>query len=128
MLLMKYLLPQGCLFLKKNPEMAQQMRVVSCSFERNEDAEQAKKHLKLYKSKLGLPYDLVYAGMANTKEAEKIFPSLSKVMAFPTMMILDKKNKVRMIHTGFDGPATSKYAAFQASFAEQMKMLINETE
>jgi hypothetical protein len=34
---------------------------------------------------------------------------LNHVISFPTTIIIDKKGKVRNIHTGFSGPATGDY-------------------
>lgn len=113
-------------FLKNNPELATKIAVTAFSFERNKTAEQANLQLRSYKQKLGIPFDIVFAGKADKAEAAKIFPALSHVMAFPTMLILDKQNKVRFIHTGFDGPATSKYAEFKKSFSDQMAELTKE--
>jgi hypothetical protein len=42
-------------------------------------------------------------------------------MAFPTLIILDKNDQVVNIHTGFDGPATSQYAAFKTQFTQSIK-------
>lgn len=109
-------------FLKEHPELANEISVVGFSFERHKDEAQANAHLLTYKQKMGIPFELVYAGNANKDEAAKFFPALDKVMAFPTMIILDKQNRVRQVHTGFDGPATSRYAAFKAEFTK----LINE--
>ena len=75
---------------------------------------------------MGIPFEIVYAGAANTGEAERVFPGLDHVMAFPTMIILDKNNRVRRIHTGFDGPATSKYGAFKQEFEALIKMINDE--
>lgn len=113
-------------FLKNNPEMAAKMAVTAFAFERNKTAEQANTHLRTYKQKMGIPFDMVFAGKANKEEAARVFPSLDHVMAFPTMIIVDKKNNVRRVHTGFDGPATSKYAEFKSSFAELMAELTKE--
>jgi thiol-disulfide isomerase/thioredoxin len=109
-------------FLKEHPELANEISVVGFSFERHKDEAQANAHLLTYKKKMGIPFELVYAGNANKDDAGKFFPALDKVMAFPTMIILDKQNRVRQVHTGFDGPATSRYAAFKAEFTK----LINE--
>jgi len=110
-------------FLKTNPELAKQISVVGFSFERFEDPAQANAHLLAYKKKLGIPFELVYAGKADKDEAAKFFPALNKVMAFPTMMILDKQNRVRRVHTGFDGPATSRYAGFKSDFEKLINNL-----
>jgi hypothetical protein len=39
------------------------------------------------------------------------------------MIIIDKKGKIRRVHTGFDGPATSKYADFKAEFKAFVQQL-----
>lgn len=113
-------------FLQTNPELAKQISVVGFSFERIKDPAQANAHLLAYKKKLGIPFELVYAGKADKDEAAKFFPALNKVMAFPTMMILDKQNRVRRVHTGFDGPATSRHAAFKSDFEKLIIDLSSE--
>ncbi|MBL7796456.1 MAG: hypothetical protein JNJ90_08145 [Saprospiraceae bacterium] len=47
-------------------------------------------------------------------------------MAFPTMLVLDKQNRVRRVHTGFDGPATSRFEDFKKDFEALMKRLAEE--
>lgn len=103
-------------YLKQHPEVAKNLSIVGFSFERHKEIAAANAHLAEYKRKMGIPFEIVYAGKNSAEEASKVFPALSKVMAFPTMIVLDKNNKVRRIHTGFDGPATSKYADFKKEF------------
>ena len=110
-------------FLKENPELAQNITVIGFSFERFRDVAQANAHILAYKQKLGIPFELVYAGKADKAEAAKFFPALDQVMAFPTMMILDQQNHIRRVHTGFDGPATSRYAAFKSDFTTLINSL-----
>ncbi len=110
-------------FLQQNPELAREMSVVGFSFERNKNIVQANAHLLEYKKKMGIPFEIVYAGEATSETAARFFPALDKVMAFPTMIILDKNNQVRRIHTGFDGPATSKYADFKQEFTRLIQEL-----
>jgi thiol-disulfide isomerase/thioredoxin len=110
-------------FVKENPALAEKMSIVGFAFERNKTPEVANAHLSAYKKKLGIPFDIVYAGAANKDAAAAFFPALDHVMAFPTMMILDKNNQVVKIYTGFDGPATSKYTAFKTEFAQIMQEL-----
>ena len=106
--------------------MASKINVTAFAFERNKTAEQTNAHLRAYKQKMGIPFDMIFAGKANKEEAARVFPALDHVMAFPTMIILDKQNKVRRVHTGFDGPATSQYAEFKSSFADLMTELTKE--
>lgn len=113
-------------FLEKNPALADKITVVGFAFERHKDSTAANAHLQMYKRKMGIPFDLVYAGKADKQEAEKLFPALSRVMAFPTMLVLDKQNRVRRVHTGFDGPATSRFEDFKKDFEALMKQLAEE--
>ena len=113
-------------YLKEHPGMADKMEVVGFAFERYPDSTKANAQLRIYKKKMGIPFDLVYAGIADKKVAQEVFPALNKVLAFPTMIILDKKNTVRRIHAGFDGPATSRYAGFKKEFSQLMETLAAE--
>lgn len=110
-------------FLKQNPEAAKDLAVVAFAFERNKDPRQAEAHLLEYKKKMGIPFDIVYAGKAANEEASRVFPALDKVTAFPTMIVLDRENRVRRVHTGFDGPATSRYESFKKEFAALIESL-----
>jgi len=40
--------------------------------------------------------------------AAKALPMLNKVISYPTAIFIDKKGKVREIHTGFSGPGTGE--------------------
>lgn len=42
---------------------------------------------------------------------------LDHILSYPTTIFIDKKGKVRKIHTGFNGPATGeKYEKFSKEF------------
>ena len=95
------------------------------AFERN--AEVAATQVATYKKRMGMPYDILIAGTTTNKDsAIKSLPFLNQVVAYPTMVFVDKNNHVRRIHTGFDGPATSKYADFAKEFDVFIKKLIAE--
>ena len=52
---------------------------------------------------------------------------LKHVLSYPTTIYIDKKGKVRKIHTGFNGPATGeKYIEFKTEFKEFTDKLLNE--
>jgi len=52
---------------------------------------------------------------------------LKQLLSYPTTIIIDKKGKVRKIHTGFNGPATGeKYVSFQKEFTTFIDMLLGE--
>ncbi len=112
-------------YLKEHPNLTDKVAVIPLAFERNADV--AATQVATYKKRMGMPYDILIAGTTTNKaEAVKSLPFLSQVVAYPTMVFLDKNNRVRRIHTGFDGPATSKYAEFTKEFDDFMKILIAE--
>lgn len=112
-------------YLKQNPSLADKIAVIPLAFERNADV--AATQVATYKKKMGMPYDILIAGTTTRKDsAAKSLPFLNKVVAYPTMVFLDKNNRVRRIHTGFDGPATSKHAEFAKEFDVFVKKLITE--
>jgi peroxiredoxin len=52
---------------------------------------------------------------------------LEKFMAFPTLMIIDKRGKIRKIHTGFSGPGTgTHYTEFVKEFENTIDGLLAE--
>jgi len=91
------------------------------------DFNYAKSRVEKMKKKFNVGYDYVLAGISDSKEASKSLPMLNKVMSFPTSIIIDRKGKVRRIHTGFSGPATGKYyEEFVEDFNGFMNILLNE--
>ena len=104
---------------------SEKLAVIALAFERNADV--AVPQVATYKNKMRVPYEILIAGTTNNKDAAaKTLPWLNKVVAFPTMIVLDKNNKVRRIHTGFDGPATSKYSDFVKEFDELINKVLSE--
>ena len=69
---------------------------------------------------------MVWAGPSNKKEAAKSLPMLNHILSYPTMIFIDKNDKVRKIHTGFSGPATSEFPAYKKEFEAFMEELLNE--
>ncbi len=49
---------------------------------------------------------------------------LNKIFSFPTLLFVDRDNKVKRIYTGYNGKATSKYEAFKAGFGASVAELI----
>ena len=55
-----------------------------------------------------------------SSEASKVFPSLDKIMSYPTLLFVDADNNIQHVHTGFNGPATSKFEQFKTEFAQHI--------
>jgi thiol-disulfide isomerase/thioredoxin len=111
-------------YLRENhPE---DVAVIALAFEKHRDAGSANKAIRTYKEKFGMPYEMVFAGHADKEAAVKALPMLNEIISYPTMIFMDKNNRVRRIHTGFSGPATSQYESFRKGFIEFMEALRNE--
>ena len=109
-------------YLKKNK--LQDLAVIGLAFEKHLDKSKANSVIQVYKEKLGMDYEIVHAGSSNKEEASKALPMLNRVIAFPTMIFLDKNNQVKRIHTGFYGPATLQYEDFRKEFDLFVKELV----
>ena len=110
---------------KKNHE--KDVEIIGLAYEIKPDFNYARNRVLTMKEKLKVPYDFLIAGTSSTEAASKSLPMLNHVMSFPTTIILDKKGKVRKIHTGFSGPATGKYyEEFVENFNNFIKDLTDE--
>lgn len=105
------------------------LEVLGLAFERSADFEKSKKNIKRLKNRFNVGYDLLITGFTNDKEdAAKAIPMLNKVVAFPTMIIIDKRGDVRKIHTGFSGPGTGNhYIEFVNEFEKLISDLLKES-
>jgi len=111
-------------YLSKNPNP--DLAVIGVAFERYEEKEKAMAAIGRYVENLRIPYPVLLAGLRGKATAESVFPMLSGINAYPTMLFLGRDNRIRRIHTGFTGPATSEYHAFQKDFERFMQALLAE--
>jgi thiol-disulfide isomerase/thioredoxin len=102
--------------------------IIGLAYERTTDFERSKKSVERLKNRFNIKYDLLITGFTKDKEdAAKSLPMLNNVIAFPTLIIQDKKGNVRKIHTGFSGPGTGKnYTEFVAEFEQLVNDLLKE--
>lgn len=111
-------------YIKNNP--SEDLEIISVGFERYKNEDKCIAALKRFKENMKVPYTVLYGGHYNKEEAAKQFPMLNHILSYPTMIIIDKNNKVRKIHTGFDGPASSKHEAFTQDFDRMIQSLLSE--
>jgi thiol-disulfide isomerase/thioredoxin len=103
------------------------VEIIGLGFERKNDFESARKSLSALKSRLGIEYEILFAGLSSTEAASKALPQLNGIASFPTTIFIDKKGKVRKIHSGFSGPATGKfYEEFKTEFNDLIDSLVAE--
>ncbi|MGK0308149.1 MAG: thiol-disulfide isomerase/thioredoxin [Urechidicola sp.] len=103
------------------------VEIIGLAYENKDDFEYAKARVDKMRKTYNVGYDYLIAGTSNKGDASKTLPMLNHIMSFPTSIIIDKKGKVRNIHTGFSGPATGDYYLhYVEEFNQLMDKLLNE--
>ena len=98
---------------------------IAISFEYFTDTARVLPLLQRYKKSLQLPYQILWGGKAQKDTVAKVLPFLDHFVAYPTMVYLDRHNRIVKIHTGFSGPATSEYDKFKEEFNATIEQLKN---
>lgn len=105
------------------------LEFVALAFEYAKTEEKAFQSIKRLKDGVGIQYPILLAqyGSSNKADAQQKLPMLNHILSYPTSIFIDKKGKVRKIHTGFNGPATGeKYITFQKEFESFLNQLLDE--
>ncbi len=103
------------------------VEIIALAYEQKDDFEYAKERIIKMKKRFNADYDFVIAGTSNKEVASKSLPMLNQIISFPTSIIIDRKGKVRRIHTGFTSPATGiYYEQFVEDFNNFMDQLLKE--
>lgn len=102
------------------------LEVIGLAFERRNDKAPSYKAINKMVADLGMTYPVVFAGSTSMADREKALPQLNKVSIFPTSIYLNKKGEVVKIHTGFNGPGTSKYKTFVEETEALIEGLLSE--
>jgi Peroxiredoxin len=102
------------------------VEMLCVAFERVAEYEAAKKEAMNLVTTAGITYEVLLTGHT-TSGVRDALPELENFASFPTTIIIDKKGKVRHIHSGFSGPGTGvHYRNFVKEFQELMEKLIAE--
>ncbi|WP_298759357.1 TlpA disulfide reductase family protein [uncultured Psychroserpens sp.] len=102
---------------------------IALAFEYAKTEEKAFESIKRLKDDVGIDYPILLAqyGTSSKSKAQEKLPMLNHVLSYPTSIFIDKKGKVRKIHTGFNGPATGeKFAEFKTEFTGFIDALLEE--
>jgi len=108
-------------YFNKNPN--ENIEVIGLAYERQKEFTLAAKAVEKLKKRFDVPYDILVAGSSDKDEAAKTLPMLNAIISFPTMIFIDKNDKVVKIHTGFAGPATSQYEDFKKNFEADLDLI-----
>lgn len=104
------------------------VEVIGLAYERTTDFAKSQRTVAQIKNRFNVPYPLLITGYTSNKnETAKSLPMLTKVVGFPTTIIIDKSGDVRKIHTGFSGPGTGEhYTEFISEFEKLTTDLLAE--
>jgi peroxiredoxin len=107
---------------------ARGLEVVSLMFEHFGDFDRAAAATQRFRQHYGIEYTTLIAGISDKDDAAHRLPTLERVYAFPTTLIVDRQGRVRKIHTGYCGPATGEhYTKFVAEFKHTLEQLLAES-
>lgn len=106
---------------KNHPNLP--VEIVSLAFERYEDRSKSLEVINKFSNKMNVNWPVVYGGAIQSVGESELIQFIDAIRAYPTMIIFDQFNKIRYVHTGFYGPATSEYEDFKKDFDGLMKEL-----
>lgn len=109
-------------YLESHPE--KDIKILAIAYEKYRDKEKALSMIKNYKKRLNIPYEIVYGGYYDKEEASNTNGIIDKILAYPTMVLLNKDHKITNVYTGFYGSATSEHENFKQEFDQLIVELI----
>lgn len=114
-------------FLKKwheeNSDRA--VEILAVNYEANYSVEYGLNRIETYKKRLGINYEMVLGGRLSKTLAAEAFPFMDKILAFPTLIFIDKRGYARYVHSYFTGPATGEYFS---QFDDRFNAIVDELE
>lgn len=103
------------------------LEIIGLAYERSPKFEEAQPRILKMMKRLKVNYEVLFAGSTDKESANQSLPMLNAVIAYPTTIFIDKKGKVRKIHTGFSGPGTGHYyTEYVEEFDRFVKQLLSE--
>lgn len=114
-------------YYKENKD--KDIEIVALAFEYAKTNKKAFASIKRLQDRIGINYPILLAqtGTTSKVKAQEKLPMLNHVLSYPTTVFVDKKGKVRKIHTGFNGPATGeKFVEFKQEFTAFVALLLAE--
>jgi thiol-disulfide isomerase/thioredoxin len=103
-----------------------QVAIFGLAFERMSDTARALRAISRFGESLELNYPIYYGGSTNKEDVAAKLTFIDELRSYPTLLIIDRQNQIRYVHTGFAGPATSEYPEFAAAFAKTLQTIVNE--
>ena len=85
------------------------LAVVGLAYEFTGDATRDVEMVRRYMERHGASYLHLLAGLSDKAAASETLPDLTEILAFPTLVFLDRDHRVVRIYSGFAGPGTGEH-------------------
>lgn len=92
-----------------NKYHSQGLEIIALAYERSADTAKANPNIRRVKNQFDADYTFLNTGKSGRDAASASLPFLNGIMSFPTTIYIDRSGNVRMVYTGFNGPATGQY-------------------
>lgn len=103
------------------------LSVVGLAFEYSGDPQRDAERVRSFTAYHKIEYPMLLGGDSDRERASAALPLIDKLRAYPTLLVLDRNNKIRATYTGFSGPATGEeYQRFRARFDSLVEKLLAE--
>jgi peroxiredoxin len=107
-------------FIREN--RARGVEGVALQYEFSADFAKAAQACRNFAKRYGIDFPMLIAGTNDKEAASRTLPMINAVLVYPTMIVVDRKGRVRNIHTSFPGPATGVH---HENFKREFKQLID---
>jgi thiol-disulfide isomerase/thioredoxin len=106
---------------------AEGLEIIGLDFERVVQPDTVRTFIRKFCSSLDITYPVLFAGTTDRRLRAQALPQLSDIVAFPTLIYVDRRGVVRKIHTGFNGPATGvHFEKWEEDFDRFLRLLLGE--
>lgn len=85
------------------------LEVVGLAYEYTGDAERDAEMVRRYVERHDAHYVHLLAGTSDKAQASETLPDLTEILAFPTLVFLDREHRVVRVYSGFAGPGTGEH-------------------
>ena len=99
------------------------VKLLAVNYEANYSPEYGLSRIETYKDRLDIPYPMILGGPLSKTKAAEAFPFMDEILAFPTLVFIDKGGYARYVHSYFTGPATGEY---YKDFDQRFNAIIDE--
>lgn len=105
------------------------IEIIALAYEYTTDWERSKKSLQKFQQNFKVQYPILNTGVTVTDSlrTQKTLPQISDIKSFPSVIIIDKKGKIRKLDTNFNGPGTGvHYVEYKKEFEATINQLLKE--